>query len=151
MALAAALWPHVLLRLLGPIPSRLGIEIERWRLAWHRRLAIAVQCAAGWTLLAVAFAFFVLSVAPLAVSDIPALARVFVLSYLVGYVALVAPGGLGVREGVLTVFLKPLAGSGPAAALALLARLWVTVTELLALMPAMYLYRQHLKSKQTDA
>jgi uncharacterized membrane protein YbhN (UPF0104 family) len=138
----AALWPHVLLRWLGPVTRAFGIDPERWRLAPHRRLAIAVQCAAGWILLGSAFGCFVWAVTPLSPALIPFWARSFVVAYLIGFAALMAPGGVGVREGMLALLLSTWLDPGPAAALALLARLWATVTEALALIPAWYWARR---------
>lgn len=59
---------------------------------------------------------------------------VFAGSYVVGYLALVAPGGLVVREGMLVALLAAAAAipAGPAAALALAARLWTTGAELVS-------------------
>ena len=54
---------------------------------------------------------------------------VFPTAYLLGYIAFFAPAGLGVREGSLIFFLTPLAGP-MATVLAVLARLWTTVVEL---------------------
>ena len=59
---------------------------------------------------------------------------VFAASYIVGYLAVIAPGGIIVREGAMASLLS-VAGSialGPAAALALAARLWATAAELAA-------------------
>ena len=57
---------------------------------------------------------------------------VFAGSYVVGYAALVAPGGLVVREGAIVGLLAAVTAipAGPAAALALAARLWTTAAEL---------------------
>ncbi len=54
----------------------------------------------------------------------------FTAAYLLGYVALFAPAGIGIREGVLIAFLQPSLG-GAAAAVAVLARVWMTVVELI--------------------
>ncbi|WP_419859983.1 hypothetical protein [Candidatus Palauibacter sp.] len=64
----------------------------------------------------------------------PAALGVFAGSYVVGYLALVAPGGLVVREGAMVSLLSLAAAipAGPAAALALAARLWTTAAELLS-------------------
>ena len=64
----------------------------------------------------------------------PAALGVFAGSYVVGYLALVAPGGLVVREGAMVSLLSLVAAipAGPAAALALAARLWTTAAELLS-------------------
>lgn len=62
------------------------------------------------------------------------LSGVFAASYVAGYLVLVAPGGLLVREGAMTGLLAALTppGAGVAAALAVAARIWVTVAELAA-------------------
>ncbi len=51
--------------------------------------------------------------------------------YALGYVAVFAPAGIGVREGFLIAFLGPILGSVDAAAAAVMARLWSTAMELL--------------------
>ncbi|MDH3495447.1 MAG: lysylphosphatidylglycerol synthase domain-containing protein [Gemmatimonadota bacterium] len=57
---------------------------------------------------------------------------VFAAGYLVGLLAIVAPGGVGVREAVFLAFLTPALGSGPALALTVASRLLLTLTEALA-------------------
>lgn len=53
----------------------------------------------------------------------------FAAAYLLGYVALFAPAGIGIREGFLIAFLRP--GLATAAVgVAVLARVWMTVVEL---------------------
>ncbi len=65
-------------------------------------------------------------------------------AYVAGYVVLFAPAGAGIREGMLVVFLGPILGTG-AAVVALLARLWTTVVELL---PALALAGGYLRSSK---
>ncbi len=69
------------------------------------------------------------------VSQLPVLTGIFAASYVVGYLVLVAPGGLVVREGAMTALLADLVGLavGVAAAVAIMARIWMVVTELAAL------------------
>lgn len=59
----------------------------------------------------------------------------FAASYLVGYLALFLPGGLGVRELILVALLQDAIGQGPAFALAVASRLTLTVNELGAAIP----------------
>ncbi|WP_419947532.1 lysylphosphatidylglycerol synthase domain-containing protein [Candidatus Palauibacter sp.] len=68
---------------------------------------------------------------------------IFAGSYVVGYLALVAPGGLIVREGAIVGLLAAATTipAGPAAALALAARLWTTVAELASFGLALVLLR----------
>lgn len=59
-------------------------------------------------------------------------AGVFPLGYLLGLLALFAPGGVGVREVVLIGLLAPVLGSGPAVALSIASRILLTATEVVA-------------------
>jgi len=60
---------------------------------------------------------------------------VFTCSYLVGFIALFAPGGLGPRESVFLLMLAGDIGLKPAAGLALASRLLLTGTEVLPAVP----------------
>lgn len=57
------------------------------------------------------------------------LAAAFSAAYLLGYLALFAPAGIGVREGVLIALVRPVLGTS-AVGIAVLARVWITVVEL---------------------
>jgi hypothetical protein len=60
---------------------------------------------------------------------------VFTASYLAGFLALLAPGGIGVREGVFILLLQGPIGIPAATALAVASRLLLTITELGAAVP----------------
>ncbi len=55
------------------------------------------------------------------------------LSWIAGFLAFLTPGGLGVREASLAFFLGSLMPSPVATLVALLARLWITLAELVAI------------------
>jgi uncharacterized membrane protein YbhN (UPF0104 family) len=55
----------------------------------------------------------------------------FAAAYVVGYIAVFAPAGAGVREGVLVVLLQPIMAREAAVVLAVIARLWTTAVELI--------------------
>jgi uncharacterized membrane protein YbhN (UPF0104 family) len=55
----------------------------------------------------------------------------FAGAYFLGYAAVFAPAGVGVREGALAFLLAPMLGAAEATVLAIVARLWMTVAELL--------------------
>jgi uncharacterized membrane protein YbhN (UPF0104 family) len=59
---------------------------------------------------------------------------IYATAYLVGFLVLVAPGGLVVREGMMTGLLVSLADTpvAVAAAIAVVARIWMTLAELIA-------------------
>ena len=67
--------------------------------------------------------------------SLPQSIGVFTCSYLVGFIALFAPGGLGPRESVFLLILASDIGLKPAAGLALASRLLLTGTEVLPAVP----------------
>jgi hypothetical protein len=73
-------------------------------------------------------------------------AAIFPAAYLLGYVAVFAPAGLGIREGFLILFLNPILGTG-SGVVAVSARLWTTLMELL---PALPLAGGYLRGVEED-
>lgn len=141
VCVAAALWPHMILRAVPRLAALLKLDPNRWKMDVSRRLAIAGQTVAAWIFLSSGFAFMVFAVAPVDLRWGLDLARTYIVAHTVGYLVLVAPAGLGVREGVMVVLLTPIVGAGPAAGMALLARLWFTVAEVLTVGLAVYWFR----------
>lgn len=54
----------------------------------------------------------------------------FAAAYFMGYVFLIAPGGIGIRESGLTLTLAPILGTDASLILAALQRVWITAVEL---------------------
>ncbi len=84
---------------------------------------------AGWVTYGFAFWLFIRGLLPDAQLSIATAAGAFTLSYILGTLALFAPGGIGVREVVLVSLLTPSLGSGGALAASVGSRVLLTVTE----------------------
>ena len=82
-----------------------------------------------WAVTGLAFAALVASLYPLAPGDVPVVVAAFAAAYAAGFLALLTPAGLGVREGVLVVALAPVLPAGPALVVAILSRLWMMLVE----------------------
>jgi uncharacterized membrane protein YbhN (UPF0104 family) len=76
---------------------------------------------------------------------------VFAAGYIVGLLALFAPGGVGVRELVYVALLAPVVGSGGALALSIVARLLHTATEACAALAALFVDRRKEQSLDRSA
>lgn len=99
-------------------------------------LVIYLGYVACWALYGLAFWLFMRGITPeLTVPPLAALGA-FALAYQIGYLALFAPGGIGVRELALTAALQPFLGP-LAAVVAVAARLWNMIVELLAALIAL--------------
>lgn len=110
-----------------------GVEVGRLRGVDLAHAGIGMVCA--WIVYGLGFWCVARGLGVTTIG--PALATGgFAASYVIGYLALIAPGGLVVREGALTVLLAGV-GAVPAAGaaiLAIVARVWTTASELLALL-----------------
>jgi glycosyltransferase 2 family protein len=91
---------------------------------------LVVGYAVYWAVTGLAFAALVASIYPLALADVPLVVAAYAAAYAAGFLALLTPAGLGVREGVLVVALAPVLPAGPALVVALLSRLWMMLVEL---------------------
>lgn len=94
---------------------------------------------ATWTVYAGAFWLFVEGVG-LDVRIVPT-ASAFAAAYVLGYVVVFAPAGIGVREGFLVAMLSPQVGVAAAGTVAVAARLWTTLIEVV---PAAAFWTRHL-------
>ena len=72
-------------------------------------------------------------------------ASIFILAPILGFLALVAPGGLGVRETIISYALAPSLGASAALAAALLARGVAMASELIGWLLALYWERSAQK------
>lgn len=88
-------------------------------------------CVVAWLLYGLAFRFFVAGVLGSAPGSYASYLAAFTGSYLLGYIALFSPGGLGVREGALVIALRRLGlgVAGGAGIIAVASRLWLTALE----------------------
>ncbi len=83
----------------------------------------------SWMTFGVAFWMLIRGLISSASVPIPAAMGMFALGYVMGLVAVIAPGGIGVRDLALVGFLTPFVGSGGALALSLASRVQLTLTE----------------------
>jgi glycosyltransferase 2 family protein len=89
----------------------------------------------AWSAYGVALLFLARGLLPGISLSLAQAIGVFTCSYLVGFIALFAPGGLGPRESVFLLMLAGEIGLKPAAGLALASRLLLTGTEVLPAVP----------------
>ncbi|MGH7645627.1 MAG: lysylphosphatidylglycerol synthase domain-containing protein [Gemmatimonadales bacterium] len=115
-------------------------------------LASVIESAAlsltSWVTYGVAFWLLARGLGLPGALSLPTAAGVFALGYIVGLLALFAPGGIGVREIVFIGLLSPALGSGGAVALSLGSRLVLTLCEAVAALAALLLggrTKEHLR------
>lgn len=92
----------------------------------------AVASSLSWLLYGLAFQLFVHGMLGSAPGEISSYIAVYSAAYILGFISPIAPAGLGVREFTLAAFMTQLglANEADAALIAIAARLWLTIVEL---------------------
>jgi hypothetical protein len=83
----------------------------------------------SWATFGIAYWMLIRGLISTATVPIPAAMGMFALGYVMGIIAVFAPGGMVVRDLALVGFLTPLVGSGGALAISLASRVQLTLTE----------------------
>ena len=84
-----------------------------------------------WAFRGIAFFMLLYSLCPIPLAWLPTIGGILAASYIVGFLVPFAPGGLGVREGVIVLLLGQYVPLPAAAAAAILLRIWSTLSELI--------------------
>ncbi len=112
----------------GPVT----IELTAWDLARFAAFHLFIWLGYG-----LAFYLFTRALYPAPLEWLPVWAGIFAGAWVLGFLSLLAPGGLGVREGILVYLLGFYLPAHVAIVVALLSRLWVTAAELMGTMLAL--------------
>jgi uncharacterized membrane protein YbhN (UPF0104 family) len=128
--------------------ARLAGSATEWTaLPLRTVLVSAVLTAASWVVYGVAFWLLGLGLGLPGTLPVGTAIGVFALGYVLGLLALFAPGGIGVREALFFTLLTPFVGAGGAVALSVASRLQLTLTEAAAGLGALFIG----KHKEKDA
>ncbi len=137
----AMLYPPVTRRIMGALyffkfKSSPSDDFLRFR--YHRMVLICIYYTVLWVLMGFSFYLFVRSVAGSALNpDLFAdTACIYLVSWMIGFLSLVTPGGMGVRETVMAVMFQQILPVYLVSAISLLSRLWATAAELIGVLIA---------------
>ena len=125
------LQPRLLEKILNWVLARLHQPLLHVTLTWRRTWYFLLRYFVVWFLMGLSFAALVRALTPLEPGMLPHLVASWAAAYVIGYLSMLTPSGLGVREGVLLLLLSGILPGSVAAVIAIIARLWMTVCELL--------------------
>ena len=131
LAAAALLSAPAVLPRLAPIVGRLSGRPVTARLPVRAVIYALIGNVLAWLIYGAAFRLFMTGLLGATAGGYPAYLAAYTISYLVGYLALFAPAGIGAREGAMVTVLAyaGLATRPEAALVALASRVWLTLLE----------------------
>jgi uncharacterized membrane protein YbhN (UPF0104 family) len=134
LLLAALLFsaPRFLPPLVVWIGNLIGREIAPPTVPARSIWTAAVASSLSWLFYGIAFQLFVHGLLGSAPGEMSSYIAVYTAAYILGFISPIAPAGLGVREFTLAAFMVQLglANEADAALVAIAARLWLTIVEL---------------------
>lgn len=124
------LHPRWLEKILNRALVRLGREPFTYSLLYRDVLVIVLVCLLAWLVGGAGFYLFVDAVYPVAPKYFFFLTGALAFSSILGLIALVAPSGLGVREGALVYCLSFIMPPPVGVIISILTRVWMTLIEI---------------------
>jgi len=122
--------PKLLNAWAGFLAHRLRQEWTPLELPWHSLLGIWALYVLGWVMLGAGVSLFCHGVLRIPEGNGLFIGSSYTVAWLVGTLTMIAPGGMGIREGVLGLLLSQILPTGPAFTLAVGIRLWTLLVEI---------------------
>lgn len=135
-------WPLTII--LNPVlkwMKRSPIEI---RVSFRNLIEIFLLCILFWAFWGFSFFIFVNSIYPIEFSKIIIISGIFAISFVIGYLSIIVPMGLGIREGIMSLLLNSYMPITMAIIISLLCRVWLIVVELLGISLILIVERNYL-------
>ena len=115
------------LRILEKVIHKKDMEIP---ITYGEMIKVVLMFIGNWVIVGVGFYMLTCSIYPIPMSEMLYSAGIFGLSCIIGILAIFAPSGLGVREGILVLGLGLIMPEEYAVLISIVSRLWMTVSEL---------------------
>jgi hypothetical protein len=126
-----AVYPPILNRIIRFTFTRLKRPLFELRMSYPRILRILALYALDWALQGACCFVLINSFYPLPLSTLPILLGGYAMSWMLGFLVLIAPAGLGIREGIYTIILRTVMPEPIAIISALVTRVWMTISEIM--------------------
>ena len=116
------------------------------KISYLHLLKLSVFFFGLWIAQIIGYYFLIDSIMPIPFYRIFSLAAAYTLSWMAGFIVVIAPGGLGVREGMMSILLSPILPAPLAIAISFIARVWITVFEIITFFIGLIVKGRNTKS-----
>jgi len=145
-------YPRILNGILRFVLRRAGRPVFELRLSYLQLLLLTGMYFADWAMQGFGSFLLLNSFYPLSFAKLPVVLGGYAISWMIGFLMLVAPAGLGIREGIFTLILKMVLPEPIAIISTLLTRVWMTISEAaVALFCLPFLSRRRKNAEETEA
>ncbi|MDA3838177.1 MAG: lysylphosphatidylglycerol synthase transmembrane domain-containing protein [Candidatus Delongbacteria bacterium] len=139
-------FPFIINKLVNIILIRMKKQKNEFVVSYSKFIIYVLSQLLNWLVMGLAFIIFINLFTDLSIFDHPTTLFILPISWTLGLLAIFAPGGIGVREGIMTVYLSMFISPGLAAVIPWIYRIWLTVFELL-LAGIFYFFKGDIEKK----
>jgi glycosyltransferase 2 family protein len=126
-----AIYPPVFNRIVNFLLARVKQRPVEFRIRLDQAAVLFAFYCVSWFGQGLGLYFLTLSFYPVKLAALLVFPGAFSLSWILGFIVIIAPGGLGVREGLFAVLIEPIVTGAMNIIVSLLSRLWISVSEIL--------------------
>jgi hypothetical protein len=123
--------PRVLNLWAGFLARRMQQPYTELRIGWGSLAGVWFTYSVMWLVVGLGVGLFVRGVISIPLNDVPRVGSYYAAAWFIGIVSVVAPAGMGIREGAFGLLLAQAMPLGAALTIAVGVRLWMTLLELL--------------------
>ena len=121
------------LKFIGKLMKKEDLEIT---ISYPEMVKVVLLFIGNWVIVGMGFYMLVYSIYPIPFSQMLYSGGIFALGSIIGILAIFAPSGLGVREGIIVLGLTLIMPSEYAVIISIVSRLWATIAELILILLA---------------
>lgn len=140
------LHPRPLTAVLNPVLKWMKKDPVVINLSFSHLSKIFIFYLGYWAIFGIAFFLFIDSIYKIEFAKIVIFSGIFTVSFVIGYLTIAVPSGLGVREGMLSLLLSNYMPMPMAIMISLLSRVWITGVEIIGISSVFMLQRKSLDS-----
>ena len=124
------LHPRLLNIWAGFLARKLKQPYSELRINWSAIAGIWLVYVSMWLVVGLGIGFFVRGVLDIPTEQVPAVGSFFAAAWFIAIMSMVAPAGMGIRDGVFGLLLSQIMPLGAALTVAVGTRMWMTLLEL---------------------
>jgi len=127
----ALVHPRVLNFWAGSLARRMKQPYTELQIGWGAVAGVCLTYFLMWLVVGLGIGFFVRGVISISLTEVPLVGSYYAAAWFIGIISVVAPAGMGIREGAFGLLLSQSMPLGAALTIAVSVRLWMTLLELL--------------------
>ncbi|MCX8015508.1 MAG: lysylphosphatidylglycerol synthase domain-containing protein, partial [candidate division WOR-3 bacterium] len=125
------IYPPIFSKIINFILKILKRPYVKFKIKYYQILKLLLLYAISWVIQGISIYFLILSFYRIDYRFLIPLCGIFPIASAIGFIVLVTPGGLGVREGVLSYLFKFYMPTSIGIVTSILIRIWATIGEVL--------------------